>query len=58
MESQALQIQYDKIYFYFKTTTEPYDYLEWDGLVLKVWNEDRIAETYKYKDLRSRKYGD
>ncbi|MFH1890588.1 MAG: hypothetical protein ABIJ91_03430 [Candidatus Kuenenbacteria bacterium] len=25
-----LQSQYDIIYSYFKTTCEPYDYLEWD----------------------------
>lgn len=52
MDYKEMQIQYDKIYSYFKTTTEPYDYLEWDGATLKVWNKNRIVETYKYKDLR------
>ena len=53
MDYKEMQIQYDKIYSYFKTTTEPYDYLEWDGVTLKVWNKNRIVETYKYKDLRN-----
>ncbi|MDO8436104.1 MAG: hypothetical protein Q7S82_01795 [bacterium] len=46
-----LQIQDEKIYSYFRTTTEPFDSLEWDGKVLEVWDKDKIVETYKYKDL-------
>jgi len=45
------QIQYVKIYSYFRTTTEPFDSLEWDGEVLEVWNKDKITE--KYNDLRN-----
>ena len=47
-----LQTQYDKIYSYFKTTTEPLDLLDWDGKILYVWNKNNIVETYKYKDLK------
>ncbi len=46
-----LQKSYDKIYSYFKTTTEQFDYLEWDGKILKVWNKNKVVETYEYKDL-------
>jgi spermidine/putrescine-binding protein len=46
------QGQYDKIYSYFKTTTEPFDYLEWDGKNLQVWNKKETSEFYKYKDLK------
>jgi len=53
VDHQVLQIQYDKIYSYFKTTTEPYDFLEWDGQILQVWDKDKVVETYKYKDLKS-----
>lgn len=47
-----LQTQYDKIYEYFKTTTEPFDFLEWDGKILNVWNNNHIVEIYKYKELK------
>lgn len=53
MDYQALQIQYDKIYSYFKTTCEQFDYLEWNGKILEVWNKDKVVETYKYGDLRN-----
>jgi len=53
MDYKKLQIQYDKIYSYFKNTTELFDYLEWDGVVLKVWNENKVMEIYKYKDFRN-----
>ena len=53
MDYQDLQSQDDKIYSYFKTTTEPLDFLEWDGKILNVWNNDKIIEIYKYKDLES-----
>ncbi len=52
MDYKKLQIQYDKIYSYFKNTTELFDYLEWDGVVLRVWNNNKVMETYKYKDFR------
>ena len=52
MDYQTLQFQGDKIYSYFKTTTEPFDFLEWDGNILNVWNKDKIIEVYTYKDLR------
>jgi hypothetical protein len=29
----GLQAQYDAIHSYFKTTTEPYDEIDWDGEV-------------------------
>lgn len=46
-----LQKQYDKILFFFRTTTEPYDSLEWDGKTLEVWNDEKLVEKYKKKDL-------
>jgi len=47
-----LQSQYDKIYSYFRTTTEPFDFLEWDGKILNVWNNYDIIEIYKYQDMQ------
>ena len=51
MNFENLQNQYDKIYSYFKTTTEPFDFLEWDGKILKVWLNDNLIEKYYLKDL-------
>lgn len=52
MNYKKLQSQYDKIYSYFRTTTEPFDYLEWDGKVLEVVNKDITIEKYLLKDLK------
>ena len=52
MNYKILQSQYDKIYSYFKTTTEPFDFLEWDGKVLQVWNNWVVIERYTLKDLK------
>lgn len=46
-----IQQQYDIIYAFFKNTTEPFDYLEWDGSILNVFFEDKIIETYFYEEL-------
>ena len=51
MDYQTLQSQDDKIYSYFKTTCEPFDFLEWDGKILKVWQNNAIVERYRFKDL-------
>lgn len=48
----SLQIQYDKIYSYFRTTTESFDLLEWDGEILNVWINEIILEKYNYEDLK------
>ena len=53
MDYQKLQLQYDKIYYYFKNTTEPFDFLEWDGKILMVWNKNHIIEKYLLKDLKT-----
>lgn len=45
------QIQYDKIYAYFKNTTEPFDDLNWNGNILIVYNENQAIEEYTYSDL-------
>lgn len=45
-EYKLLQSQYDKIYSYFKTTTELFDSLEWDGRFLEVIFEDKVIEVY------------
>lgn len=47
-----LQNQYDKLYSYFRTTTEPFDLLEWDGKILNVLNDGVIVEVYMYEDLK------
>lgn len=52
MDYNKLQSQYDKIYSYFKTTTEPFDYLEWEGKGLQVWNGDVVVEKYSLKTLK------
>ncbi len=50
MESK-LQTQYDKIYTYFKSTSEPFDDLQWEGNILMVYHEDEVIEEYTYSDL-------
>lgn len=52
MNAKKFQNEYDRIYSYFKTTTEPFNFLEWDGKILKVWNENEIVEKYFLKNLR------
>lgn len=51
LQHQELQRQGDLIQRYFRTTTEPYDSLEWDGSNLYVCLDDQIVETYTYTDL-------
>jgi hypothetical protein len=51
MSYKKIQSQYDKIYAYFKSTTEPFDFLEWDGKNLVVWNKSEIIEQYSSKKL-------
>ena len=43
--------QYNLIHEFFKTTTEYYDDLQWDGLTLEVWWNDLVIERYNYSDL-------
>ena len=50
-----LNEQYENIYRYFKTTTEPFDFLEWDGHTLDVIHNDRIIERYAKEDLKELK---
>jgi len=52
MNYKKLQLQYDKIYAYFKKTTEPFDDLEWDGKMLNIWLDGLIIESYQYKYLQ------
>lgn len=47
-----LRAQCDLIYSFFKTTTEPFDDLKWDGKILNVWLNEKIIERYNYKDLK------
>lgn len=51
MDYQLLQYQYDEIYSYFRTTCESFDFLEWDGQVLQVWQDDIVIENYTREDL-------
>ncbi len=53
MNYKILQSQDDKIYSYFKTTTDPFDFLEWDGKILQVWNKKVVIEIYSLKDLKN-----
>lgn len=48
----TMQHQYDLICSFLKTTTEPFDDLEWDGKILNVWLNGKIIERYSYKDLK------
>ena len=51
MDYQKLQSQYDKIYSYFRTTCEPFDFLEWNGKTLEVWHNNIVVEVYRVADL-------
>ena len=53
MNYKLLQAQNDKIYSYFKTTTESFDSLEWDGHTLNIVENYKTIEVYKYGDLKS-----
>ncbi len=48
-----LQKQYDLIRSYFKTTTEAFDELDWDGDVLLVLLDGKIIEEYSYEELKA-----
>lgn len=52
MGCQEIQLEYDKIYSYFKTTCEPFDFLEWNGRIFNIWNKEKIVEIYRYKELK------
>lgn len=52
MRRVDLQREYDLIYSFFRTTTEPFDDLEWDGEVLEVWYNDEVIEKYSYRELK------
>ena len=47
-----LQEQWESIHRFFKTTTEYYDDLEWNGEVLYVVANDEVIETYTLADLK------
>ena len=47
-----IQKQYDLIRSYFKTTTEPFDELDWDENLLLVWLDDEVIERYTYEELK------
>jgi hypothetical protein len=50
--TDTLQRDYDLIHRWFKTTTEPYDKLDWDGTTLHVLLRDKVVEQYTYSDLK------
>jgi len=52
MTYKKLQNQHDKIYSFFKTTTELFDCLNWDGKVLYIWKDNEVIERYLLKDLK------
>jgi len=51
MNHTKLQSQYDKIYSYFRTTYEPFDFLDWDGKILQVWDGNALVEMYHLKEI-------
>ncbi len=48
-----IQNEYNKIYEYFKTTTEPFDFLHWNGSDLEVWYNGNVIETYTLQDIKN-----
>lgn len=48
-----LQAQYEKIYSFFRTTCEPFDFIEWDGKILYVWKDEDVIEKYLLKDVKN-----
>jgi hypothetical protein len=53
IDSKSLQYSYDRIYSFFKTTSEPFDFLEWDGKVISVIYNNAVVETYGINDFPS-----
>ncbi|MDR3232214.1 MAG: hypothetical protein LBT46_00855 [Planctomycetaceae bacterium] len=51
MEYRQLQLQYDKIYSYFKNTNPNFDRLDWDGEILYVIESEKTKEKYTLNDL-------
>jgi len=47
-----LQEQYDRIYAFFKTTTEPFDQIDWDGETLSIILNEKTIEEYSLGDLQ------
>jgi len=53
MNYQKIQLEYDKIYSYFRTTCEPFDSLDWNRKILNIWSNNQIIEVYKYQELKT-----
>jgi hypothetical protein len=51
MNYHSLQSQYDKIYSYFKSTSESFDSIEFDGTCILIILNNIVIEKYFYKDL-------
>ncbi len=51
-KEEKLQRQYDLIYSYFKSTTDEFDTLEWDGEDLKIIFDNKEIEKYNISDLK------
>jgi hypothetical protein len=47
-----IQAQYDAMHSYFKTSTESYDEIEWNGEVCSVILNNETIESYKMSDLK------
>ncbi|MDR3285959.1 MAG: hypothetical protein LBT27_00775 [Prevotellaceae bacterium] len=47
-----IQSQYDKIYIWFKTSTEFFDNIEWDGKTCSVILNNTVVEEYILPDLK------
>jgi hypothetical protein len=52
LESDKLLRQYDLIYSFFKTTSEAFDGLDWEGEILSVVFSDSVIEEYTLSDLK------
>ncbi|GMO48203.1 MAG: hypothetical protein Ta2B_30170 [Termitinemataceae bacterium] len=46
-----IQKQYDSIYSFFKTTTEYFDEIQWDGIECLIIFKNKVIEKYSFKDL-------
>lgn len=44
--------QYNLIYRFFRSTTEPYDYLDWSGEKLLIFLNEKVIEKYSKKELQ------
>ena len=52
MNYKILQLNYNKVYSFFKSACEPFDEIEINGDIVNVIFNNNIIETYYLKDLK------